>query len=68
VEETSKMVYNKYIKLEVLIMPRYKKSAEERATEKERREKILNFVHEMGAGILYPINKPPTTQVSLRVV
>lgn len=30
-------------------MPRYKKSAEERAAEKERREKILNFVHEMGA-------------------
>ena len=30
-------------------MPRYKKSAAERAAEKERREKILNFVHEMGA-------------------
>lgn len=30
-------------------MPRYKKSPEERATEKERREKILNFVREMGA-------------------
>ena len=30
-------------------MPRYKKSPEERAAEKERREKILNFVHEMGA-------------------
>ena len=30
-------------------MPRYKKSAAERAAEKERRERILNFVHEMGA-------------------
>lgn len=30
-------------------MPRYKKSPEERAAEKERREKILNFVREMGA-------------------
>lgn len=30
-------------------MPRYKKSAAERAAEKERREKILNFVQEMGA-------------------
>ena len=30
-------------------MPRYKKSAAERAAEKERREMILNFVHEMGA-------------------
>ena len=30
-------------------MPRYKKSAAERAAEKARREKILNFVHEMGA-------------------
>ena len=30
-------------------MPRYKKNAAERAAEKERREKILNFVHEMGA-------------------
>ena len=30
-------------------MPRYKKSAAERAEGKERRERILNFVHEMGA-------------------
>lgn len=30
-------------------MPRYKKSAAERAAEKERRNKILNFVQEMGA-------------------
>ena len=30
-------------------MPRYKKSAAERAAEKERRERNLNFVHEIGA-------------------
>ena len=30
-------------------MPRYKKSAAERAAEKERRDKILSFVQEMGA-------------------
>lgn len=30
-------------------MPRYKKSAAERAAEKERRDKILSFVREMGA-------------------
>lgn len=30
-------------------MPRYKKSPEERAAEKARREKILDFVQEMGA-------------------
>ncbi len=30
-------------------MPRYKKSVAERAAEKERRDKILNFVQEMGA-------------------
>lgn len=38
------MVYNKYIKLEVFTMPRYKKSPEERAAERERKENLRNIM------------------------
>ena len=38
------MVYNKNIILEVLIMPRYKLSPEERAAEKERKENLRNLM------------------------
>ena len=42
--ETSKMMYNKNIILEVLIMPRYKNSPEERAAEKERKVELSRIV------------------------
>ena len=38
------MIYNKNIILEVLIMPRYKLSPEERAAEKERKENLRNIM------------------------
>ena len=38
------MVYNKNIILEVLIMPKYKLSPEERAAEKERKENLRNIM------------------------
>ena len=38
------MMYNKNIILEVLIMPRYKLSPEERAAEKERKENLRNIM------------------------
>lgn len=38
------MVYNKYIKLEVFTMPRYKKSPEELAAERERKENLRNIM------------------------
>lgn len=38
------MVYNKYIKLEVFTMPRYKKSPEEQAAERERKENLRNIM------------------------
>ena len=38
------MMYNKNIILEVLIMPRYKNSPEERAAEKERKENLRKIM------------------------
>ena len=38
------MVYDKNIIMEVLIMPRYKLSPEERAAEKERKENLRNIM------------------------
>ena len=38
------MIYNKNIILEVLIMPKYKLSPEERAAEKERKENLRNIM------------------------
>ena len=41
------MIYNKNIILEVLIMPKYKLSPEERAAEKERKENLRNIMKDL---------------------
>ena len=38
------MVYNKYIKLEIFTVSRYKKSSEERLVERERKENLPNIM------------------------
>ena len=38
------MIYNKNIILEVLVMPKYKLSPEERAAEKERKDNLRNIM------------------------
>ena len=45
-------MYNKNIILEVLLMPRYKLSPEERAAEKERKDNLRNIMKGLDVKIL----------------